>query len=231
MADSIITTYHLYNRERSSCARRVRIALALKQVQNVVLHDLNTECRDHMADKYRDLNPTGAVPTLVIETTAPKGGGVGERLVLTQSTAILEYLEESIQPPSAILLLPSIQDAVQRARVRQLVALVTQDIFPLANRKNVNRIGEIARSEDGQLAFVKRALNEGFDAYEKMLEGFGGRYSVGDELSLADVCLVPQILQAKMWGVDVLGEEEKWPLVRSVAGELVKIEAFAKEMG
>lgn len=231
MADSIITTYHLYNRERSSCARRVRIALALKQVQNVVLHDLDTESKDHMMDEYRTLNPTGAVPTLVIETTAPKGGGVGERLVLTQSTAILEYLEESIQPPSAILLLPPIQDAVQRARVRQLVALVTQDIFPLANRKNVNRIGEIARSEDGQLAFVKRALDEGFDAYEKMLEGFGGKYSVGDELSLADVCLVPQILQAKMWGVDVLGEEEKWPLVRSVAGELVKIEAFAKEMG
>lgn len=231
MADESITTYHLYNRERSSCARRVRIALALKRVQNVILHDLDTERKDGMTDEYRTLNPTGAVPTLVIETTAPKGGGVGERLVLTQSTAILEYLEERFQNSSTIPLLPPIQEPVQRARVRQLVALVTQDVFPLANRKNVNRIGEIARSEDGQLAFVRRALNEGFDAYEKMMEGFGARYSVGDELSLADVCLVPQILQAKMWGMHVLDEEEKWPLIRRVANELVKIEAFAKEMG
>jgi maleylacetoacetate isomerase len=221
-------TFHLYNRERSSCARRVRIALALKEVPNVKIHDLDTASKDYMTGEYCAINSRGAVPTLVVEVTSP-AGLVEERFVLTQSTAMLEYLEDLF--PAKIPLLPSVRNAEQRARVRELVALVSQDIFPLANRKNMNRIGEIARSEGDQVAFVKRALREGFDSYEKMLERYSGRYSVGDDLSMADVCLVPQILQAKIWGVDVLEEEETWPLIRKVVDELVKIKAFAEEMG
>jgi maleylacetoacetate isomerase len=223
-----ILTHHLYHRERSSCARRVRIALALKNVPNVVLHDVDMDAGEHMTDAYRAMNPSGAVPTFVREITSPTGE-VRERFVLTQSTAILEYLEELF--PFGHAFLPDHRKREQRARIREMVAIVTQDIFPIANRKNANRIREIRDSEDDQLVFLQRALHEGFDAYEKMLEKYGGCYSVGDELSMADVCLVPQVVQAKMWGVDACGDGWRWALIKGIVEQLGRIEAFAKEMG
>jgi maleylacetoacetate isomerase len=222
-----VCTYHLYNRERSSCARRIRIALALKSVPNVVLHDIDMDTGQHMTDEYRAMNPSGAVPTFVVEITSPTGE-VKERFVLTQSTAILEYLQDLF--PMRCPLLPDYTKREQRARIRELVAIVTQDIFPIANRKNANRILGIRNSEDDQLKFLNRALHEGFDAYEKMLERCGGKYSVGNELSMADVCLLPQVLQAKMWGVDVCAEGERWSRIRGIVEELAKLEAFMNEM-
>jgi maleylacetoacetate isomerase len=223
-----VLTYHLYHRERSSCARRVRIALVLKNVPNVVLHDVDMDAGEHMTDAYRAMNPSGGVPTFVREIASPTGE-VKERFVLTQSTAILEYLQELF--PMGYALLPDYRKREQRARIRELVGIITQDIFPIANRKNANRIREIRDSEDDQLVFLQRALHEGFDAYEEMLEKCGGRYSVGDELSMADVCLVPQVLQAKMWGMDVCADGERWPRIKRVVEGLGEIEAFKKEMG
>jgi maleylacetoacetate isomerase len=224
-----ILTYHLYNRERSSCCRRIRIALALKNIPNVVLHNVDTDTGEHMTEEYRAMNPSGAVPTFVREITSPTGE-VKERFVLTQSTAILEYLVEKF-PLMGYPLMPDYRYMEQKARIREMMAIVSQDIFPIANRKNANRIREIRDSENDQISFLKVALHEGFDAYEKMLEKYGGCYSVGDELSMADVCLAPMVLQAKMWGVDVCTEGKRWPKIKIVVEECGKIKAFAHEMG
>jgi maleylacetoacetate isomerase len=223
------STYHLYNRSGSSCSRRVRIALSLKRVPNVRLHDVDKYSRTTIGTReYLAINPGGAVPTLIHETTSP-GHSTKQRFVLTQSTAILDYLEEIF--PLACPLLPPVSKPEERARVRELVAIVTQDMFPFANRRNGVRLQEIASAtEDGQREFIQRALNEGFDAYETTVGKYGRRYSVGDALSLADVCLVPQVLQAQLWGIYVLGCD-RWPLIKNIVGQLGRIEAFAREMG
>ncbi|KAI4944723.1 hypothetical protein J4E91_008410 [Alternaria rosae] len=89
-----ISTYHLYNRTGSSCARRVRIALSLKKVPNVLYHDVEKYTRTSIGTKqYLAINPSGAVPTLIHEITTP-GHSTKQRFVLTQSIAILEYLDE-----------------------------------------------------------------------------------------------------------------------------------------
>lgn len=115
--------------------------------------------------------------------------------------------------------------------MRELVAVVTQDMFPFANRGNGVRLCEVAgATEEGRKEFIRLKLNEGFDAYEAMLVTCGGRYSVGDEVTMADVCLVPQVLQAQLWGVFVLGCD-RWPLMKAVVGRLARVRAFAREMG
>jgi maleylacetoacetate isomerase len=223
-----VSTYHLYNRSGSSCARRVRIALSLKRVPNVRIHDVDKYSRTAIGTKeYLAINPSGAVPTLIHETTSP-GHSTKQRFVLTQSTAILEYLDELF--PLTYPLLPHVSKPEEKARVKELVAIVTQDMFPFANRKNGMRLREVAgATEDGQREFIQRALKEGFDAYETMVGKYGGRYSVGDTVSMADVCLVPQVLQAQLWGLYVIGCE-RWPLIRNVIWQLGKIDAFAREM-
>ena len=222
------STYHLYNRAGSSCARRVRIALCLKRVPNVRTHDVDKYSRTTIGTKeYLAINPSGAVPALIQETTS-SGHFTKSRFVITQSTAILEYLDETF--PSVCPLLPPVSKPEVRARVRELVAIVTQDMFPFANRRNGLRLREVAgATEDGQREFIQRALKEGFDAYETMVGKYGGRYSVGDAVSMADVCLLPQVLQAQLWGIYVLGCD-RWPLIKNVIGQLGRIEAFAREM-
>ncbi|KAH6870074.1 maleylacetoacetate isomerase maia [Alternaria rosae] len=224
-----ISTYHLYNRTGSSCARRVRIALSLKKVPNLLYHDVEKYTRTSIGTKqYLAINPSGAVPTLIHEITTP-GHSTKQRFVLTQSTAILEYLDEMF--PGLCPLMPLVGNREERARMRELVAVVTQDMFPFANRGNGVKLCEVAKAtEEGRLEFIRVKLNEGFDAYEAMLVKCGGRYSVGDELSMADVCLVPQVLQAQLWGVFVLGCD-RWPLIKAVVGRLARVQAFAKEMG
>ena len=125
-----VLTYHLYNRERSSCCCRVRVALALKNIPNVVLHDVDMDSGAHMTEGYRVLNPSGAVPTFIREITSPTGE-VKERFVLTQSTAILEYLVEKF-PMMGHPLMPDFRYQEQKAKIREMVAIVSQDIFPIA---------------------------------------------------------------------------------------------------
>jgi maleylacetoacetate isomerase len=168
-----ISTYHLYDRSTSSCARRNRIALDLKHIPNVLVHDVSRDMRTTIGTKqYLAINPSGAVPTLIHEVTTP-GHLTKQRFVLTQSIAILEYLDEMF--PAVCPLLPAVGRVEERARVRQLVAVVTQDMFPFANRGNGKALREVAKAtEEGRLEFIRGKLNEGFDAYEAMLEKCGG---------------------------------------------------------
>ena len=170
---------------RSGAAYRVRIALALKGLAYETQgHDLRTGAQK--AADYVALNPQGMVPALQIDGA-----------VLTQSPAILEWLEETNpQPP----LLPD--DALSRARVRAMAALIACDIHPLNNL----RVGKSLREDFGADqaavdAWAARWIVQGFTALEALVERDGQGWCFGDTPTLADACLIPQIYSAHRFNV------------------------------
>jgi maleylacetoacetate isomerase len=180
----------LYDYYRSSAAYRVRIALNIKGVtpERVFVHLRKGGQR---ADDYLDLNPQGLVPALALD-----GGQT-----LTQSLAIIEWLEETHpQPP----LLPA--DAAGRARVRAVALSIACEIHPLNNLRVLQYLtGTLGASEAQKDGWYKYWIDTGFEALETQLarEKATGRFCHGDAPGLADVCLVPQLANARRFHVDL----------------------------
>jgi len=180
----------LYDYFRSSAAYRVRIALNLKGVapERASVHLRRGAQR---ADEYLAMNPQGLVPSIVTD----------EGDVLTQSLAIIEWLEESYPRPT---LLPA--DAAGRARVRSLALAIACDIHPLNNLRVLlylkNTLGVADEQKD---AWYKYWIDVGLEALETRLarEAATGRFCHGDAPTLADICLVPQLANARRMKVDV----------------------------
>jgi maleylpyruvate isomerase len=175
---------------RSSCSWRVRIALNLKGLpyEYVPVHLVKDGGEQHSA-AYRALNPMRTVPTL--EFT--EGGRVHH---LSQSLAILEYLEERHPSPA---LLPA--DPVLRARVRMLSEVMNSGIQPLHNLSVMQRIKGELKGDDK--AWAAHWIDRGLAALQALAQETAGRYCVGDSVSFADVCLVPQLYSARRFGVDL----------------------------
>jgi maleylacetoacetate isomerase len=175
----------LYQGWRSSASWRVRWALALKRIAyEGVLVDI--DAGEHLA-ALAPLNPMRQVPTLVLD----------DGRVLTESVAIIEWLEETTPDPP---LLP--RDAFARARVRGLVQLINAGVHPLQNTM-VRKA--ISAEPAPQRAWAGRWIERGLAAYEAHVAGVAGRFSVGDELSMADLYLVPQVRNAERHGADISG--------------------------
>ncbi len=177
---------------RSSAAYRVRIALALKDVahEKVFVHLVKGGGEQYNAE-YKALNPQCLVPSLVLDDGA----------VLTQSMAILEYIEEKYSYPA---LLPS--DASDRARVRALCNVVACDIHPLNNLRVLTYLrNDIGIEEEAKTAWYRHWIEIGFNAVEELLCRADGEgpYCFGGEPTLADVCLIPQVYNAKRFEVDL----------------------------
>ncbi len=193
---------------RSSCSWRVRIALALKGLpfDTVSVHLVADGGHQH-TKAYQALNPMREVPVLI-----------DEGHVLAQSVAILEYLEERHPAPA---LLPS--HPVERARVRQMVELINSGIQPIQNLRVMQRLGrEFGLDKDAQRAWSRGCIESGFVALERLLERHAGTYSFGDALSLADLCLVPQVYNARRFEVDLT----RFPTLVAIEARLGAIEAF-----
>ncbi len=178
-------TFTLYSYFRSSAAFRVRIALNLKGIapDYRFVHLLKDGGEQHAAD-YTRLNPQELVPTLLHD-----GRAIG------QSLAIMEYLDEIKPSPP---LLP--HDALGRARVRQLAYAIVCDIHSLNNLRVLNYLREpLGHSRDEVIAWMTHWIDLGFAALETMLVGSRetGRFCHGDAPTLADVCLVPQMANAR----------------------------------
>ena len=171
---------------RSGAAYRVRIALNLKgmSVEHAFRHLRKGEQR---APDYLALNPQGLVPTLELDD--------GTRL--TQSLAIIEWLDETHPAPP---LLPA--DPLQRARVRAFAFAIACDIHPVQNLRVIAAVRAIG-GEDTAQAWAKRVNAEGLAACEKLIADEPGPFSFGDKPTLADICLVPQLGNARRFGVDV----------------------------
>jgi maleylacetoacetate isomerase/maleylpyruvate isomerase len=202
----------LYGYWRSSAAYRVRIALNLKGVayQNRPVHLLRDGGEQHQA-AYREINPQQLIPCLVD----------GERVV-TQSMAIMEYLEEAQPEPP---LLPP--DPRGRARVRALAQAVACDIHPLGNLRVLQYLeGELGADEAARLAWSRHWIEVGFDALEAMLDGHmaTGRYCHGESPGLADACLVPQAYNALRWKLEL----ERWPTIARICAACNELDSFRR---
>jgi len=171
---------------RSSAAYRVRIALNLKGVkaEHVFRHLRKGEQR---APDYLAMNPQGLVPTLELDNGA----------LLTQSLAIVEWLDETHPNP---LLMPA--DPLQRARVRAFALAIACDIHPVQNLRVLAAVRELGGEQAGQ-DWAKRINEEGLAACEKMIANEPGPFCFGAQPTLADICLVPQLGNARRFNVDV----------------------------
>jgi maleylacetoacetate isomerase len=181
----------LYSYFRSSAAYRVRIALNLKGLayETVPVH-LTRGGGEQLAPGYRQLNPQALVPVL-------EDGG----RVLTQSLAIIEYLDE-VHPQ--VPLLP--KDPVARARVRALALAVACDLHPLNNLRVLNYLsGPMGLGDDAKRTWYRHWIAEGLGALEASLasDRETGRFCHGDAPGLADCCLIPQLANAYRFKCDV----------------------------
>lgn len=173
---------------RSGAAYRVRIALALKGIAyEQINHDLRTG--GHTDPDYAALNPQRLVPALEVDG-----------LILTQSVAILEWLEDRFPTPA---LLPA--DANGRAIVRAMVATIATDVHPLHNLRTLKALRQDFGASDTQVnAWMAHWMGLGFAAFEALAERHGGIFCYGDTPTLADCIAVPALYSAERFGVDTM---------------------------
>lgn len=201
----------LYNNKISSAASRVRIALALKgiAVEREEITILGADAHNLTAD-YRSVNPQGLVPALVTETGT----------LLTQSLAIIEYLDDLQAEPG---LLP--KDPEAKAQARAVALAIAAEIHALVPPRVAARLGELPGVDDATIAAWRlHWVRVGMTAVEALLQRHPGTFAVGDALSVADIFLFPQAVQAEWAGLAL----DQWPRIAGVVAKLKAIPAFAE---
>lgn len=196
----------LYTYFRSSASYRVRIALALKGLsyESVPVNLLKGEQKN---PDYAKLNPQKKVPALV-----------DGKHFLTQSLAIIEYLEETHPNPPLLPKTPH-----ERARVRALAQTIAGDIAPLNNVGPLKFLTEkLGVSEDGKNQWYAHWIADGFAALEQILSSGAGTYCHGDRVTLADCVLVPQVFNARRYNVDL----SPYPTIIRIDAALNELPAF-----
>ncbi len=196
----------LHSAWRAGAPYRVRIGLALKGVAYDYAA-LDLIAGDQRQDEYRSVNPQGLVPAL----------DLGDGHVLTQSLAILEWLEETRPSPP---ILP--RSSLDRATVRAMAAIVACDIHPLNNTRVGRKLSKMGVAQPAITEWIQGWIRDGFDALEPMLEKHAGRFAFGDTPTLADCCLVPQVYSARRFELDL----DPWPQIRGVADAAATHPAF-----
>jgi maleylacetoacetate isomerase len=200
----------LYGYPMSSASYRVRIALTLKGVE-VTTITKQLRRGEQRAKDFLEINPQGFVPVLSLD----------DGHILPQSLAIIEYLDEVYpQPP----LLPAAP--IERARVRALSLLIACDIHPLNNLRVLQYLeGSLGEAQSVRDAWYRHWIEAGFEALEEALgrDPARGRFCYGDTPSLADVCLVPQVFNARRYSVDLA----PFPRIVAIDAACREIAAFA----
>ena len=197
----------LFDYYRSSAAYRVRIALSLKRM-DYESAPIDLAGGEQKAAAYRARNPQGFVPILEID---------GQRI--TQSLAIIDYLDATRPDPP---LVPN--DAADRAHVLALALVVACDIHPLNNLRVLKHLtGPLGQDEEAKNAWIATWIGQGFAALEAMASARAGRFLFGDVPGLADICLVPQMYNARRFGVPL----NDYPLLVRVDAEATALEPFA----
>jgi maleylpyruvate isomerase len=201
----------LHNYYRSSTSYRVRIALEMKGMSyDYVPHHLRHG--EHLEPAYLAVNPQGLVPALVLD----------DGTVLTQSLAIIEYLDE-IQPTPPLL--PG--DALGRARVRMLAQMIACDIHPVNNLRVLTSLRTLFGAGDQDITnWFRHWVNEGFQPLEKILASSPqtGTFCHGETPGLADICLAAQITSNARFGVDLT----PYPTITRINAACMALPAFQK---
>ncbi|MFC3323753.1 maleylacetoacetate isomerase [Mesorhizobium cantuariense] len=201
----------LHNYYRSSTSYRVRIALEMKGLSyDYVPHHLRHG--EHLEPAYLAVNPQGLVPALVL----------GDGTLLTQSLAIIEFLDETCPEPP---LLP--RDAAGRARVRMLAQMIACDIHPVNNLRVLTSLRTLFGADDEDVVnWFRHWVNEGFQPLEKILASSAetGTFCHGDAPGLADICLVAQVTSNARFGVDLT----PYPTIARINAACMALPAFWK---
>jgi maleylpyruvate isomerase len=199
----------LYSFFLSSAAFRVRIALNLKGVDYDTV-PVNLPQGEHRDAAFLATNPQATVPVIDDDGT-----------ILWQSLAIIEYLDARFPNPR---LIPA--EPVARARVQALAQLIVCEMHPLNNLRVRNYLrDELELDEAGQSRWYQHWIAEGFASLEALVRRFsGGRYCFGDAVSVADVCLVPQVYNARRFHCDMAA----YPTLQRIADALRAEPAFAR---
>jgi maleylpyruvate isomerase len=190
---------------RSGATYRVKIALALKGLSFEYL-SYNLREKEQLAPAFLALNPQGLVPALEVDGA-----------VLTQSLAICEYLDEMHPVPA---LLPSAP--LDRAKIRAAAYVIACDVHPVQNLKILNRVRALGHNDAAVDQWARATIEEGLAAFEALLPGQVSRFSFGDAPSLADICLVPQLVNARRFGVTLTSER-----ILAIEAACLALEAFA----
>jgi maleylacetoacetate isomerase len=199
----------LHSAWRATAPYRVRIGLALKGV-DYGYAPVDLIAGQQREPEYKAVNPQGLTPAL----------DLGDGQVLTQSLAILEWLEETRPEPP---ILP--RGALDRQIVRTMALIVACDIHPLNNTRVGRKLHKLGIPNDVQLAeWIQPWIRDGFDALEPLVAKHGGQFAFGDHPTLADCCLIPQVYSANRYEVD-LGP---YPAIRGVAERAAAHPAFQK---
>jgi maleylpyruvate isomerase len=202
----------LYGYFRSSAAFRARIALNLKGIACEAVHlDMRPPAAAHRTPEFLAVNPQGLVPTLEHEGAT-----------IAQSLAIIEYLDE-IQPQPPFL--PASPAA--RARVRSMALAIACDIHPLNNLRVLSYLrAPLAHDEDTVNAWYRHWIAEGFRGLEEEAKRSSGdgRHMFGTAITVADICIVPQMYNARRFKCDL----EPYPTLRAISAHLESLPAFAK---
>ena len=184
-----LTLYHYY---RSTCSWRVRWALDYKGIKHHLVH-VNLLNAEQSTETFKKKNPSGFVPTLCID---------GE--YYSESMAILEWLEENFPTPNLLPVNP-----YSRMRVRQLCLTIVAGTQPL---QNLTAQRNYSKDKENQKKYAQYWISRGLDAYEKLLQASKGTYSFGEQLSLADICLIPQCYNALRFGLNL----SRYPLIAEI---------------
>jgi maleylpyruvate isomerase len=202
----------LHGYYRSSASFRVRIAMNLKGLEPERLYH-HLRRNEHQTPDYVALNPQALLPALELDGA-----------VLTQSLAIIEYLEETHPEPP---LLP--KDPLGRARVRALALAVACDIHPVDNLRVLRYLrGPLSQPEEAVGAWYNHWIAEGFAALETLLARSPdtGRFCHHDTPGLADLCLVPQVVNSRNFGLDLA----PYPTIRRIYDACLALPAFERAM-
>ena len=196
----------LHDYFRSSAAYRVRIALNMKGIEydSRMVNLLESQQK---SDAYRTLNPQGLVPMLEIDG-----------LKLTQSLAIIVYLDQRFADPP---LMPA--DLADQAHVRALALAIACDIHPINNLRVLKYLkGELGVSDEAKDEWYRHWVREGLAALEAMAAPRAGKFLFGDSITVADICLVPQLYNARRFGVPL----DPYPTLVRADGNAAALPAF-----
>ena len=196
----------LHSAWRASAPYRVRIALNLKGLAYAYA-PVNLAAGEQGQDAYRAVNRQSLVPALEVDGR-----------ILTQSLAIMEWLEETHPNPP---ILPA--DPFDRAVVRAMADIVACDIHPVNNLRILKALAAAGQDETARNAWVSRWITDGFDALEPMIAEHGDGWAFGASPTIADCCIVPQVYNARRFGVDL----SPWPGITGLAERAQAHPAFA----
>jgi maleylacetoacetate isomerase len=196
----------LFDYWRSSASYRVRVGLSLLNLP-VELVPVDLLASEQTSDINLARNPQGLVPTLCIDG-----------IVLTQSLAILEYLDET----RGAGFLPT--NPVTRAQARALAMAIAMEIHPVCNLRVVRYAAAVSEGKIEQVAWMRHFISCGLTDFEAMLPETATEYCLGQSVTIADICLVPQLYNARRWGVDL----DKMPKIVAIDAHLRAIPAFAR---